>query len=150
MIDRERPHSRGRHRGTAIVAGTLLARLYARLARLFAWQGKVFDLFGPDRQVGVLINKITPFSLTFVVAKVYRDKSWMDGRETIIIDYSKTSFFCRKIRDDGSAPSKYAPGRRKKLNRRLASTSRSPYATSTAWECPAAPPAGSRPSFARA
>lgn len=90
----------GDTRGTAIAAGSLLARLYARFARLFAWQGKVFDLFPPDRKQGILINKITPFSLTFVVAKVYKDKSWMDGKETIVIDYSKTSFFFQKVRDE--------------------------------------------------
>lgn len=90
----------GDTRGTAIVAGSALARAYARFARLFAWQGKVFDLFPPDKKQGILINKITPFSLTFVVAKVYRDKSWMDGKDTIVIDYSKTSFFFQKIRDE--------------------------------------------------
>lgn len=90
----------GDTRGTAIVAGSLLARTYARFARLFAWQGKVFDLFPPDRKQGVLINKITPFSLTFVVAKVYKDKSWMDDKDTIVIDYSRTSFFFQKIRDE--------------------------------------------------
>jgi hypothetical protein len=86
--------------GTAIVAGSFLARCYARFARLFAWQGKVFDLFPPNRENGILLNKITPFSLTFIVAKVYKDSSWMDGKETIVIDYSKTSFFARKIRDE--------------------------------------------------
>ena len=90
----------GDTRGTAIVAGTFFARWYARLARLFAWQGKVFDLFPPDQQNGILINKISSFSLTFIVAKVYKDASWMDGKETIVIDYSKTSFFAKKIRDE--------------------------------------------------
>ncbi len=90
----------GDTRGTAIVAGSTLAKLYARFARLFAWQGKVFDLFPPDKASGILINKITPFSLTFVVAKVYKDKSWMDDKETIVIDYSETSFFFKKVRDE--------------------------------------------------
>ena len=90
----------GDTRGTAIVAGTFFARWYARLARLFAWQGKVFDLFPPDQQNGILINKISSFSLTFIVAKVYKDASWMDGKETIVIDYSKTSFIAKKIRDE--------------------------------------------------
>ena len=89
----------GEMRGTAIVAGTLFSRLYARLARLFAWQGKVFDIYAPPDS-GVLINKVTAFSLTFIVAKVYRGPSWMDGKEAIIIDYSKTSFFAKKIRDE--------------------------------------------------
>jgi len=90
----------GDTRGTAIVTGSLLARWYARFARLFAWQGKVFDLFPPHRENGILLNKISPFSLTFIVAKVYKDASWLDGAETIVIDYSKTSFVARKIRDE--------------------------------------------------
>lgn len=90
----------GETRGTAIVAGSFFARWYARLARLFAWQGKVFDLFPPDQQNGILINKVSAFSLTFIVAKVYKDASWMDGKETIVIDYSKTSFFAKRIRDE--------------------------------------------------
>ncbi len=64
----------GDTRGTAIVTGTFFARLYALLARLFAWQGKVFDLYPPDFEQGVLLNKITPFSLTFIIAKVYKDR----------------------------------------------------------------------------
>ena len=91
---------RGEARGTAIVAGSSHAQTFARFARLFAWQGKVFDMFGPDHQQGILINKITPFSLSFVVAKVYREKSWMDDKDTIVIDYSSTSFFAQKIRDE--------------------------------------------------
>lgn len=90
----------GDTRGTAIVAGSMFAKIYARFARLFAWQGKVFDIFAPECEKGILLNKITPFSLTFIVAKVYRDKSWMDGKETIVIDYSTTSFFAQKIRDE--------------------------------------------------
>ena len=90
----------GDTRGTAIMAGSPLSKFVAVLAGLFAWQGKVFDLFSSDRQAGILVNKITPLSLTFIVAKVYRDKSWLDGRATIVIDYSKTSFVARVIRDE--------------------------------------------------
>ena len=90
----------GDTKGTAVVTGTIGVKLYAMLARLFAWQGKVFDLFPPDYQSGILVNKVTAFSLTFIVAKVYKDKSWLDGKETIVIDYSKTSFFAKKIRDE--------------------------------------------------
>jgi hypothetical protein len=90
----------GDTRGTAILAGSMFSKLVAVFARLFAWQGKVFDMFSTDGQAGVLVNKITPFGLTFIVAKVYRDKSWLDGKDTIVIDYSKTSFFARVIRDE--------------------------------------------------
>lgn len=91
---------RGDTRGTAILTGSLFSRLVAAFARLFAWQGKVFDIFCPDGDAGILVNKITPFSLTFIVAKVYRGSSWLDGKETIIIDYSSTSFFAKIIRDE--------------------------------------------------
>lgn len=91
---------RGDSRGTAIVTGSMMSKTFARFARMFAWQGKVFDMYPPDFEQGLLINKVTPFSLTFIVAKVYRDKSWLDGKETIVIDYARTSFFARKIRDE--------------------------------------------------
>lgn len=94
------PLPTGDTRGTAIVAGSLLPRTLARIARLFAWQGKVFDIFADDGSAGVLINKITPFSLNFIVAKVYRGDSWLDGRDTIVIDYSHTSFVAKVIRDE--------------------------------------------------
>lgn len=93
------PVPRGDTRGTAIAAGTLLVRAYASIARHFFWQGKVFDIFAPPDR-GILVNKITPFSLTFIVAKVYKDASWLDGKETIVIDYSKTSFLAQKVRDE--------------------------------------------------
>jgi len=85
--------------GTAIISGTPLTKFLAAFARLFAWQGKVFDLSAGPNQ-GTLINKITPFGLTFIVAKVYTGPSWLDGAETIVIDYSSTSFFARKVRDE--------------------------------------------------
>lgn len=90
----------GNTRGTAIVAGSNRAQTFAKFARMFAWQGKVFDLFPPTHENGILINKVTPFSMTFIVAKVYKDKSWMDDKETIVIDYAKTSFLAQKIRDE--------------------------------------------------
>ncbi|MEE9354146.1 MAG: hypothetical protein V3U75_01010 [Methylococcaceae bacterium] len=86
--------------GTAILAGSIFSKMVAAFTRLFAWQGKVFDLFCPNGQAGVLINKITPLSLTFIIARVYRDKSWLDGKDTIVIDYSRTSFFAKVIRDE--------------------------------------------------
>jgi hypothetical protein len=90
----------GDTQGTAILAGSAFSKTVAAFARMFAWQGKVFDLFSSDRQSGILVNKITFLSLTFIIAKVYRDKSWMDGKDTIVIDYSKTSFFAKAIRDE--------------------------------------------------
>ncbi len=91
------PH--GDTTGTTIVSGTPLTKALAAFARLCAWQGKVFDLFaGPDK--GFVLNKGTPFSWTFIVAKVYKGPRWLDGAETIVIDYSSTSFVARKVRDE--------------------------------------------------
>lgn len=90
----------GDTRGTAILAGSLFSKTVAAFARLFAWQGKIFDIFCPNGEAGVLVNKILPLGLTFIVAKVYRGESWLDGKETIIIDYSRTSFFAKVIRDE--------------------------------------------------
>jgi hypothetical protein len=86
--------------GTAILAGSPFAHLVAAFSRIFAWKGKVFDLFCPAHQAGILLNKISPFGLRSIVAKVYLDNSWLDGRETIVIDYSRTSLVARPIRDE--------------------------------------------------
>ena len=90
----------GDTRGTVILAGGILPTMFSSLARIVAWQGKVIDLYPPKYDTGVLVNKISPFGLNLIVAKIYRDASWMDGNETIVIDYSKTSLFARKIRDE--------------------------------------------------
>ncbi len=86
--------------GTAILPGSPLSKAFAGLAKAFAWKGKVFDLFSPDETKGVLTNKISLLSLPLIVAKVYKDKSWLDGKDTIVIDYGKTSLLAQKIRDE--------------------------------------------------
>lgn len=90
----------GDTRGTAILAGGPFPRLFAGLARMLAWQGKVFDLFSPSYNNGVVVNKVSPLGLNLIVAKTYRDQSWMDGKETIVIDYGSTSLLARPIRDE--------------------------------------------------
>ena len=97
---RSGPLPTGDMRGTAIVAGSPFARALAHLARRLAWQGKVFDTFADGGHAGVLVNKVLPLGLGLVVAKVYRGTSWMDGRETIVIDYSRTSLLARAVRDE--------------------------------------------------
>jgi hypothetical protein len=59
----------------------------------------VFEL-APDRQSGVLRNKTTPFGAKLIAAKVYRGKSWLDDKDTIVIDYSETSTVAKAIRDE--------------------------------------------------
>jgi hypothetical protein len=82
--------------GTAIVApGTRFSPTIARFVSHFAWQGKVFD-----RQKGVLKNRILPFGLNAIIAKVYKGPSWLDGKECIVLDYSDTSTIAQWIRDE--------------------------------------------------
>ena len=82
--------------GTAIVApGTQFSDEIAKLVNIFAWQGKVFDA-----EKGVLRNKILPFGLNAIIAKVYKGESWLDGKECIVLDYSETSLLAHWIRDE--------------------------------------------------
>ena len=85
--------------GTAIAWGLPFTREVAQLAQLLVWKGKVFDV-NPDGETGVLRNKLLPFGVKLIVAKVYRDKSWLDGKDTIVIDYSATSLLARLVRDE--------------------------------------------------
>ena len=90
----------GDTRGTPIFAGWPSPRWLPAVARSLGWQGKVFDLLEPTRDAGVVVNKVTPLGLKLIVAKVYRGESWLDGKDTIIIDYSRTSMLARGIRDE--------------------------------------------------
>ncbi|MBI3566209.1 MAG: hypothetical protein HY079_13520 [Elusimicrobia bacterium] len=72
--------------------GTLVGRIQEDLFGIF-WQGKVFD-----RAQGRLINKI--LGGKHVQAKVFYGPSWLDGKESVIIDYQDTSALARGIRDE--------------------------------------------------
>jgi len=86
----------GEAEGTAIVApGTAFSSAIASFVSFFAWQGKVFDA-----KKGVLKNKILPFGLNAILAKVYKGPSWLDGKECIVLDYSDTSVVAQWIRDE--------------------------------------------------
>jgi hypothetical protein len=90
------PIPNGEATGTAIAApGTWWARLFACFARWFLWQGKIFD-----PAIGGLRNRISVFSITGIRADVYTGASWFDGRDCIVIDYSKTSLVARFVRDE--------------------------------------------------
>jgi hypothetical protein len=90
------PTPNGRGDGTAIVApGTPVEGIAARFARWLVWQGKVVD--APR---GELRNRIGPFGMLAIKATVYKEPSWFDGREAIILDYSRTSLVAHRIRDE--------------------------------------------------
>ncbi len=87
---------RGEGKGTAIIApGKDINDDIARFVHIFTWKGKVFD---PEK--GELRNKILPLGHQAIVAKVYKDKSWFDEKECIVLDYSKTSLVAKWIRDE--------------------------------------------------
>jgi len=86
----------GEAEGTAIIApGTPFSPEIAAAINIFAWKGKVFD-----SKAGFLRNEILPFGLKAIVARVYKDPSWLDGRECIVLDYSETSLVASHIRDE--------------------------------------------------
>jgi len=86
----------GEARGTAIVApGTTYSAEIAQFINHFAWQGKTFDA-----KQGTLRNRILPFGLNAIIAKVYKGPSWLDGKECIVLDYSDTSLVAQWIRDE--------------------------------------------------
>jgi hypothetical protein len=90
------PIPSGEGQGTLLIApGTALAETAARLIHLLAWQGKVFD---PDKRE--LRNEVLPIGLRAVIAQVYKGPSWFDGRESIVLDYSRTSLIAHWIRDE--------------------------------------------------
>jgi hypothetical protein len=86
----------GQAQGTAIIApGTPFSVEIASVINIFGWQGKTFDAAH-----GTLTNRILAFGLNAIVAQVYKDKSWFDGKECIVLDYSKTSLVAMHIRDE--------------------------------------------------
>jgi hypothetical protein len=86
----------GAAEGTAIIApGTVFSSDIAKIVNVFAWQGKTFD--GAH---GVLRNRILPMGLDAIVAEVYKGPSWLDQKECIVLDYSKTSLVAQWIRDE--------------------------------------------------
>ncbi len=87
------PIPQGNSRGQAIFfPGTLLTGPMALLAS-GVWGGKVFN---PAN--ATLLNKV--LGLRLFNADVYKDKSWRDGKPSVIIDYSKTSRAVGFVRDE--------------------------------------------------
>lgn len=82
--------------GTAIVAaGTKFSSVIASLINIFTWKGKTFDAAH-----GTLTNRILAFGINAIVAQVYKSESWFDGKECIVLDYSKTSLLAEHVRDE--------------------------------------------------
>ena len=90
------PIPNGPAKGTAIIApGTIFSKDIAEAINVFAWQGKTFDA-----QHGVLTNRISVLGFNAIVAEVYAAPSWLDQKECIVLDYSKTSLVAKWVRDE--------------------------------------------------
>jgi hypothetical protein len=80
---------------TYLFPGSRLAKPLAALVRRLWWQGKVVDAGGTW-----LLNRVGPLSTHLIKADVYPADSWVDGRDCIVLDYSRTSFVARGVRDE--------------------------------------------------
>ena len=86
----------GEGTGTALLCpGSILGRILAWLTRWFVWQG---DVFHADK--GLLYNRISPFGFRALSAKVFKDRSQIDQKECIAMDYSASLPMPRGIRDE--------------------------------------------------
>ena len=86
----------GEYRSTLIVPldpGVL--RDAAALVGNLVWRGKVFDA-----KAGRVTNRVLPFGFHTVTAEVRKAPSRLDGRECIVLDYSRTSLVARGVRDE--------------------------------------------------
>jgi hypothetical protein len=95
------PIPEGKGNGTAIVyPGTKLTNIIADIVRLKFWKGKVFERDKTDPNKGTLKNRILLTGHEAIEAKVYKENSWLDGKECIVLDYSETSLVAHWIRDE--------------------------------------------------
>jgi hypothetical protein len=92
------PRPEGAFEGTLIVTVPGLAHVVAWAIRLLVWRGKVFEAAGAnDARVD---NLVTPFGMRSVPGLVYVAGSRLDGRAAWVIDYSKTSWIAKHVRDE--------------------------------------------------
>jgi hypothetical protein len=90
------PIPKGRGRGTVLLGtGGTMARAVARLSYALIWRGKVVD-----PSAGRLRNLLGPFSFPAIVALVRVEGSRFDRKPCIVLDYSRTSFVAKAVRDE--------------------------------------------------
>jgi hypothetical protein len=93
----------GQADGTAIFWPGSLAEPYLEaIVEAVAWKGKIVNARGRE-----LRNRVSPLGIPAIAADVYTDRSWFDGGECIVLDYSKRSLVARFVRDEIR---KVAPG----------------------------------------
>jgi hypothetical protein len=88
------PH--GRLPGTTLLfPGSPVCGLLARLVHLVVWQGKETETSGRS-----LKNLVGPLRMRSIRALLSHDRSWVDGDQCVLIDYSTTSWVARMVRDE--------------------------------------------------
>jgi len=91
----------GEGEGAAIIApGTEVSKPMAHFIHIFGWKGKVFERDAARPEQGWLKNRLLLTGLHAVIAEVYKGKSWLDGKDCIVLDYSHTSLVAQWIRDE--------------------------------------------------
>ncbi len=86
----------GKADGTAIVwPGSPLEPMVEKLIQNLAWQGKIVHA-----SAHALKNRILPLGVPAIAADVYCGRSWFDGDDCIVLDYSKRSLVARWVRDE--------------------------------------------------
>jgi hypothetical protein len=87
---------RGKGTGVALLPfGPVPTKVAGLLIRALVWKGKVFE----PRYDG-LRNRMTPFGIPVIRAKVSKGPSWVDGEECIVLDYARTSLVAHWVRDE--------------------------------------------------
>jgi hypothetical protein len=90
------PVPEGRGRGVVLLGtGGAVARATSAISYALLWRGKIVD-----PKAGRLKNLLGPISFPAIVATVYPETSWYDGEPCIVLDYSKTSFVAKAVRDE--------------------------------------------------
>ncbi len=87
----------GAAKGTAIIAPGTTFSPDDRRRRSTSSPGRARPSTAPH---GVLRNRISVLGLNAIVAEVYKGPSWLDQKECIVLDYSKTSLGRQWIRDE--------------------------------------------------
>ncbi|NET33367.1 MAG: hypothetical protein F6K19_15325 [Cyanothece sp. SIO1E1] len=86
----------GDSKGIAIIfAGTIWAKILAFISKLFFWEGKFFY-----RDQKFFLNKIPPFGIRAFKGEIYTAEGRFCEGEAIILDYSKTSFIFRQVKEE--------------------------------------------------
>lgn len=88
------PEGRGKG-GVILKPGTGIAKVLNAVLTAIFWRGKQFAPATHD-----LKNLISPLAIPGIRATVYKDVSWFDGHECIVLDYSRTSKVAGWIRDE--------------------------------------------------